>query len=68
MTPGTARIITAMSDVPDAWRMAMPTSDSMSGTMMKPPPTPTYPEANPAIKPMPTPMSSCLRVSLVSPF
>ena len=38
---GMARIITAISDVPDAWRISMPIRDSMRGTMMNPPPTPT---------------------------
>ena len=51
-----------MSEVPEACFMAMPTSDSMSGTMMKPPPTPTYPDATPAIRPMPAPTASWRRV------
>ena len=36
MVPGMASSVTAMSDVPDACFMEMPTSDSMSGTMMQP--------------------------------
>ena len=54
----------AISDVPDASFMGMWISDSMSGTMMNPPPTPTYPDINPAPKPIATPMSSCLREGL----
>ena len=41
ITPGMAKIMTAMSEVPDALRMGMPIIESMSGTMMNPPPTPT---------------------------
>ena len=40
-TPGMARIVTAMSDVPLAFFMGRSMSERNSGTMMKPPPTPT---------------------------
>ena len=41
MTPGMAKIMMAMSDVPEARLMGMSKTASISGTMMKPPPTPT---------------------------
>ncbi len=49
MTPGTDRMHTATSDVPDASRMEMPSTEMNSGTMMKPPPTPTYPPMKPML-------------------
>ena len=39
MVPGTAKIITAMSDVPEVTRMEMCAMEIIIGTMMKPPPT-----------------------------
>ena len=41
MTPGMAKIMMAMSDVPEARLMGISRMASISGTMMKPPPTPT---------------------------
>ncbi len=40
-TPGTARIMTAISEVPEVSFMGTCSRAIMSGTMMKPPPTPT---------------------------
>ena len=45
---------TASSDVPDARRMGTPSKAMNSGTMMNPPPTPTYPLIKPAIAPIAT--------------
>ena len=39
--PGTARIMTAISDVPEVSFMGTCRMDIISGTMIKPPPTPT---------------------------
>ena len=58
MVPGTARIMTAIRDVPEVSFMGTCRTDIMSGTMMKPPPTPTYPEASPANRPMAAPMAA----------
>ena len=41
MTPGMAKIMMAISDVPEAKLMGISRTASISGTMMKPPPTPT---------------------------
>ena len=57
IVPGMARMRMAMRDVPDASFIGIWISDSMSGTMMNPPPTPTYPDINPAPKPIAAPMS-----------
>ena len=58
-TPGTARIMTAMSEVPEVSLMGVWTNWSMRGTIKNPPPTPTYPEAKPATSPMRAPQASC---------
>ena len=57
---------TAVSDVPDAKRMGIPSMLTNSGTIMKPPPTPTYPLMKPATTPMSATFATYLGVSLIA--